>query len=166
VIATSPSYIVRARALLGTAAGGITATLIDCVVLAALVALGTGVALAAFAGAVAGAIACFVINKKLAFADPRPTTLEQVGRFSLVAVATALLMAAGMHVLVVRHGMSPIAAKLVCAVVVFAAWSYPAQRYFVFRPLAPSPRDGAAGASVSMTGRTGLLSRPPGASLA
>jgi putative flippase GtrA len=123
----------------GAGAGGITATLIDVVVLAALLRAGAAVAVAAFAGCVAGAIACFFINKKLAFADRTPTTFEQVGRFSLVAVATALLMAGAMHVVAVWGGVPPLAAKLVCSVLVFAAWSYPAQRYFVFRPLAPSP---------------------------
>jgi putative flippase GtrA len=125
----------EAKSVLGAGAGGITATLLDLAVLAALVNHGVPVAVAAFFGAISGAVCCFVINKRLAFADRSPTTFTQVGRFSLVAVATALLMAAAMQVFAVWIGLPVLVAKLVCAVVVFAIWSYPAQKKFVFRPM-------------------------------
>ena len=129
----------NAKSVLGAGAGGVTATLLDISVLWTLVHAGVAVALAAFLGALSGAVACFVINKRVAFADRSPVTFEQVGRFSLVAVATALLMAAAMHVVAVWGGVPVLVAKLVCAAVVFVAWSYPAQKKFVFRPIAPHP---------------------------
>jgi len=125
--------------LLCAGAGGVTATMLDVLVLAVLVRHGVAVAGAAFAGALSGAAACFVINKRLAFRDRTPTSFEQVGRFSLVAVATALLMAAAMQVVAVWIGLPVLVAKLVCAAVVFVVWSYPAQKKFVFRPLASHP---------------------------
>jgi putative flippase GtrA len=135
-----PAAVTRnARSVLGASAGGVTATLLDISVLWTLVHAGVAVALAAFVGALSGAVACFVINKRVAFADRSPVTFEQVGRFSLVAVATALFMAAAMHVVAVWGGVPVLAAKLVCAAVVFVAWSYPAQKKFVFRPIAPHP---------------------------
>lgn len=155
----------NARSVLGASAGGVTATLLDISVLWTLVHAGVAVAVAAFVGALAGAVACFVINKRVAFADRTPTTFEQVGRFSLVAVATALFMAAAMHVVAVWAHVPVLPAKLVCAAVVFVAWSYPAQKKFVFRPLALKPCDGVAGASGPMSGRAALRGRA-GASLA
>jgi len=124
----------NAKSVLGASAAGVTATMLDITVLWTLVHAGVAVAIAAFAGALSGAVACFVINKRVAFADPTPVTFEQVGRFSLVAVATALLMAVAMQVAVVWLGAPVLVAKLVCAAVVFVAWSYPAQKRFVFRP--------------------------------
>jgi putative flippase GtrA len=113
--------------------------MLDIAVLWTLVHAGVAVAVAAFLGAISGAVACFVINKRVAFADRSPTTFDQVGRFTLVAVATALFMAVAMHVVAVWAGVPVLAAKLVCAAVVFAAWSYPAQKKFVFRRFAPHP---------------------------
>jgi putative flippase GtrA len=126
----------NARSLLGAGAGGITATLLDVLVLATLVRHGVPVAVAAFTGALAGAVACFLFNKHVAFSDRSPTTVVQVARFTLIAVATALMMAAAMHVVAVWIGVPVLAAKLVCAAVVFVAWSYPAQKRFVFPQLA------------------------------
>ena len=59
----------------------------------------------------------------------RRSRLEQLARFGIVAVATALLMAVAMKI--VRRQASravPVLAKLICAAVVFVAWTYPAQR--------------------------------------
>lgn len=124
----------NAKSVLGASAAGVTATLLDITVLWTLVHAGVAVPIAAFCGAITGAIACFVINKRVAFADPTPVTFEQVGRFSLVAVTTALFMAAAMQIAAVWFGLPVLVAKLVCAAVVFVAWSYPAQKRFVFRP--------------------------------
>jgi putative flippase GtrA len=129
-----PGSVTRnARSVLGASAGGVTATLLDITVLWTLVRTGVPIPIAAFFGAISGAVACFVINKRVAFADRTPITFEQVGRFSLVAVATALLMAAAMQVVAVWFRVPVLVAKLVCAAVVFVAWSYPAQKKFVFR---------------------------------
>jgi hypothetical protein len=42
-------------------------------------------------------------------------------------------MALAMHLVAVTLGVPYLVAKLICAAVVFAAWTYPAQRRIVFR---------------------------------
>ena len=79
-----------------------------------------------------GAVACFVWNKRVAFRDRTKITRQQLGRFGLVAVATALLMALAMHVVAVKLGVPLVAAKLACSAAVFVAWTFPAQRRLVF----------------------------------
>ncbi len=122
----------RQRRVLGASVGGLASTTVDIIVLAILVESGMGVALAAFLGAAAGAGLCFLLNKYLAFRDHRPIELRQVAQFGAVALGTALFMAASMH-LACAHGHLPyLAAKVLCGLVVFACWSYPVQRRYVF----------------------------------
>lgn len=118
--------------------GGVAGTVLDVATLVTLVESGLSVALSAFLGATAGAGACFVLNKYVAFRDRSPVTLRQVAAFGLVAVGTALLMAAAMQLVAVGLGVPYLLSKLVCGAAVFALWSYPAQRQLVFRP-APAP---------------------------
>lgn len=113
--------------------GGICATAVDVLVLVLLVERGAAVALAAFVAAACGAAVAFTMNKYIAFRDRSPISLHQCARFGLVAVATALLMAAAMHVIVVGFGTPYLAAKVLCSALVFVAWTYPAQRHLVFR---------------------------------
>ena len=80
----------------------------------------------------AGAATNFALNKYVAFNDRSPVTLAQVVRFDLVAVVAALLMAAAMKVATAALGLPVVAAKLACAALVFAIWTYPAQRRLVF----------------------------------
>lgn len=94
---------------------------------------GAPIAAAAFCGAAAGAVMNFALNKYIAFRDRSPISRRQLARFGLVAVATAALMAVAMHVVAVMLGVPYLLAKLICAVVVFAAWTFPAQRRLVFR---------------------------------
>jgi putative flippase GtrA len=122
----------RQRRVLGASVGGISSTALDVLVLVLLVHAGVDVALAAFLGAAAGAGLCFVLNKYVAFRDHRPIDVRQVVMFAAVAFGTALFMAITMHI-ACSHGHVPyLAAKLVCGLLVFACWSYPAQRHFVF----------------------------------
>jgi len=114
------------------ALGSIAATVIDVALLATLVEAGVPVALAAGLGALAGAVAGFGVNKYIAFRDHSPLRFKQVGAFGLVAVGTALLMAAAMQVTVVHLGVPYLLAKAVCAAALFFAWSLPAQKKFVF----------------------------------
>src|SRR5438445_13274870 len=100
------------RQLVAAGLGGGVATAIDVSALVLLVGHGTPVALAAFFGATAGAAAGFTLNKYVAFRDRTKITRQQLGRFGLVAVATALLMAVAMHVIAVELGVPLIAAKL------------------------------------------------------
>lgn len=108
-------------------------TLVDVVVLVLLVESGTQVALAAFFGATAGAVVNFALNKYVAFRDRSRINAPQLVRFGLVAVATAILMALAMQLVAVKLGVPYLLAKVVCAAVVFASWTYPAQRRLVFR---------------------------------
>ena len=74
------------------------------------------------------------LMQRIAFRDRSPVTLQQLGRFGCVAVATALLMAACMQIVAVKLGAPVLVAKVVCSAVIFVAWTYPAQRRLVFKP--------------------------------
>ena len=108
-------------------------SLIDVSVLVLMVERGAPIAAAAFCGAAAGAVTNFLLNKYFAFRDRSPINGRQLARFGLVAVATALLMAGAMQLVAVELGVPYLIAKLFCAAVVFAVWTYPAQRRLVFR---------------------------------
>ena len=131
--------------LLTAGLGGLAGTAIDVVALVALVESGVPVAVAAFLGAACGAGVCFAVNKYWAFRDPSPLSLRQVGAFGLVSVGTALMMAVAMHVVSVWGGVPYLLAKALCAALIFATWSYPAQRRIVFRaPLSLDPSSSLA----------------------
>lgn len=113
--------------------GGAVATAVDVAVLVLMVEHGASIAASAFCGATAGAVMNFAWNKYVAFRDRSPITGQQLVRFGLVAVVTAALMAVAMHAVAVGLGVPYLLAKLVCAIAVFAGWTYPAQRRLVFR---------------------------------
>jgi putative flippase GtrA len=114
--------------------GGVASTTVDVIALLLLVKHGTPVAAAAFIAAASGAMVGFTMNKYIAFRDRSPVTLQQLGRFACVAVATALLMAMCMQLVAVKLGAPVLVAKLVCSALIFVAWTYPAQRRLVFKP--------------------------------
>jgi putative flippase GtrA len=111
---------------------GLGATSVDVGALALQVHHGVHVALAAFVSATIGAVAGFVLNKYVAFRDRAPVTLVQLVRFAVVALGTALLVAGGMELIAVQLRVPYLAAKALCSLAVFAAWTYPAQRRLVF----------------------------------
>src|SRR4051794_21183816 len=113
---------------LGAGLGGVLGTAVDIAVLATLVRHGAAIAPSAFAGAIAGAGLSFVVSKYVAFRDGSPVRARQVAAFGLVAVATALVTAVAMQLVAVGLRVPPLAAKAICAAVVFVLWSYPAQR--------------------------------------
>ena len=121
------------RELLASGLGGAVGTAVDVSVLVLMVQHGVAIAASAFAGAVAGAAMNFALNKYVAFRDRSRITGLQLARFGIVAVATATLMALAMQLVAVKLRVPYLVAKLVCAAVVFAAWTYPAQRRLVFR---------------------------------
>lgn len=122
------------RELSAAGVGGAVGTGVDIGLLALLVEHAhVAVPVAAFFGAAAGATVNFAINKYLAFRDRSRLSARQLGRFALVALATALLMAGAMKLVAVDLHVPYLLAKLVCAAVVFAVWTYPAQRRLVFR---------------------------------
>jgi putative flippase GtrA len=127
-------FVVRnTREMVASGFGGAVGTAVDVSVLVLLVQHGVAIAAAAFCGATAGAVMNFALNKYVAFRDRSPITGRQLARFGIVAVATATLMALAMQLVAVKLGVPYLLAKLVCAVAVFAAWTYPAQRRIVFR---------------------------------
>ena len=81
---------------------------------------------------IAGAALCFVANKYVAFRDQRRTDARQVIAFAAVALGTAVLMAIAMHLACERAHLPYLTAKVLCAALIFACWSYPAQRRLVF----------------------------------
>jgi len=124
--------VMQVRELCAAGAGGAAATAVDVGTLVLLVEHGTPVALAAFCAAACGAVVCFTLNKYIAFRDRAPVSFEQLGRFGIVAVATALLMALAMEVFAVKLRVPYLVAKVICSAIVFIAWTYPAQRRLVF----------------------------------
>lgn len=121
------------RQLLASGFGGVVATAVDVAVLVLMVEHGAPIAGAAFAGAAVGAAVNFTVNKYVAFRERSPISARQLARYAVVAVATAALMALAMQLVAVELGVPYLLAKLICAVVVFVAWTYPAQRRLVFR---------------------------------
>jgi putative flippase GtrA len=121
------------KQLVTAGASGVAATGIDLAALVAQVEAGIAVPRAAFVAAAVGAAVCFLLNKYLAFRDRSPLSMAQVARFAAVALGTALLLALAMHVVAVSAGVPYVIAKLACSVVVFLAWTFPAQRRLVFR---------------------------------
>jgi putative flippase GtrA len=119
--------------MLAAGLAGALGTAIDFAVLVLLVErAGCSIPLSAFLGAAAGAAVCFLMNKHVAFRDRSPVTLRQVGRFGFVAVAASLLMALAMRIVAVDLHVPYLAAKVLCAALVFLVWTYPAQRRLVF----------------------------------
>ena len=112
--------------------GGAAATAVDVGTLVLLVEHHTPIALAAFVAAACGAVVCFALNKYIAFRDRTPVSFEQLGRFGIVAVVTALFMALAMEVFAVKLRVPYLVAKVICSAIVFLAWTYPAQRRLVF----------------------------------
>jgi putative flippase GtrA len=121
------------RQVVAAGMGGAVGSVLDVATLVLMVECDAPVAGAAFCGAAAGAAMNFLLNKYIAFRDRSPITPQQLARFGLVAVATAVLMALAMQLVAVELGVPYLIAKLICAAAVFAVWSYPAQRRLVFR---------------------------------
>ena len=134
------SVVMQLREMLRAGFGGVAATATDVSMLVLFVKHGHApVALATFIAAACGAAVGFAFNKYIAFRDRSPINIKQVGRFALVAVATALLMAGLMQLIAVKLGAPLLVAKLICSALVFVAWTYPAQRRLVFRRRSPQP---------------------------
>jgi putative flippase GtrA len=120
------------RELLTAGIAGVAGTGVDLAVLVVLLARHVTIVPATFAAALAGAVTSFTLNKYVAFRDRSPLRLSQVVRFDVVALVAALLVAAAMKLVVGKLGVPVVAAKLACAALVFAVWTYPAQRRLVF----------------------------------
>ncbi len=125
-------FVKHPRELLAAGFGGAVGTGVDVAALVLMVGHDVSVPVATFLAALAGAATNFVLSKYVAFRDHSPINLRQLARFGFVAVAAALLMAGAMKIVAVKFGVPVVLAKLACAAVVFAIWTYPAQRRLVF----------------------------------
>ena len=129
-----PGLVRNPREMLAAGLGGAVGSVFDVVTLVLLVKLSpASIPLSAFLAAGVGAVVCFLMNKYIAFRDGTPVTIEQVVRFGLVAVATGILTAGGMKIVAVDLHVPVILAKGICAAAVFLAWTFPAQKRFVFK---------------------------------
>jgi putative flippase GtrA len=125
-------FVKNLRQLVSAGIAGALGTGIDLGVLVFLVGRHVSIPLATFVAALAGSVTNFTLNKYVAFRDRSPVRLGQLARFHFVAVVAALLMAGAMKIATANLAVSVVAAKLACAAVVFAIWTYPAQRQLVF----------------------------------
>jgi putative flippase GtrA len=88
-------------------------------------------ATATAAGCAVGAVTSFVLSRGWAFEATGAAALPQLARYSVVSLLTMVLNAGGVTLLL-ELGVSFPVAWAVARCVIFAAWSYPLQRDFVF----------------------------------
>ena len=86
----------------------------------------------AAAGAVAGAIVNFSINRHFTFAQSAERVLPQAIRYAVVSLATFFALRLLLALTVEGLGWSPRIAWLPAKLLAFALVSYPAQRLWVF----------------------------------
>jgi len=86
----------------------------------------------AFAGAVAGAVVNFLINRHYTFAKSAEHALPQALRYAAVSLATFFTLRLLLAGTVEGLGWSPRIAWLPAKLLAFALVSYPAQRLWVF----------------------------------
>jgi putative flippase GtrA len=86
----------------------------------------------AAAGAVAGAVVNFLINRHYTFSQSAARAWPQALRYALVSLATFLALRALLAGGVEGLGFSPRVAWLPAKLLAFALVSYPAQRFWVF----------------------------------
>jgi len=127
--ARSPELFVALKAALSSGA----ATLADGFVYQFLLfALPTHYGVVAAAGAVAGAIVNFLINRHYTFLSVSERALPQAIRYALVSLATFFALRLLLAGTVEGLGWSPRMAWLPAKLAAFAGVSYPAQRLWVF----------------------------------
>jgi phosphatidylglycerophosphate synthase/putative flippase GtrA len=116
---------------LRSAVANTVATVVDFAVAASLVYLLEGHAsLATALGCVVGAATSFLLSRVWAFASGG-AWLRQVGRYVAVSAATAGLNAGGVALFAIL-GVPFVVGWAIARLVIFATWSYPLQRDFVF----------------------------------
>jgi putative flippase GtrA len=126
------ALLAKTKEFFAAGLASIVSGIVDLAVLIALVESGMSVPVAAFVAALCGAVAHFALSKYFAFRDGSPLAFGQALRFAIVAVGAALFVALAMQLFAVRLQLPYVLAKVPSSVLVFVAWTYPAQRYFVF----------------------------------
>ena len=92
----------------------------------------------AAAGAIAGAVVNFMINRHYTFAKSTERALPQAVRYAAVSLATFFALRLLLAGTVEGLGWSPRIAWLPAKLLAFALVSYPAQRLWVFAQRAPA----------------------------
>lgn len=119
----------------------VIATALDFITLTSLVQLaGVDYRVATFVGTVVGAIANFWINRQWSFEAHDGRVEWQFARFIPVQVGSSVLHTLGVWALTAA-GMIYIASKVVVATLAFVVWTYPMNRWFVFRRAKASSQD-------------------------
>ena len=113
-------------------AAAAVATLVDYAVMAlAVSAAGISAGAATALGALAGCVVGFSTLRRMAFHDDDTAVRTQAIRYALVSLVGLTANACGEELLV-RAGLSYLAARPVISLLVAVGWSFPMQRRFVF----------------------------------
>jgi putative flippase GtrA len=96
---------------------------------------GVNYVLATWIGTIVGALANFTINKLWAFRAHDVGAVPAITRFLTVQAGASGLHTVGVWLLTRFARLPYPASKLVVAAVVYLAWNYPLNRWFVFRRL-------------------------------
>jgi putative flippase GtrA len=108
-------------------------TALDFGTLVGLTEAGVNLALATWIGTVVGSLSNFTINKVWAFYAHDMPAIPAMARFVGVQAGASALHTGGVWLLT-RVGRLPYPiSKLIVAAVVYLAWNYPLNRWFVFR---------------------------------
>lgn len=88
--------------------------------------------LATFCGTVAGAISNFLLNRHWSYNARGGAAHWQLVRFLPVQVGSSALHTGGVWFFTAVFHLQYLGSKLVTATLVYLAWNYPMNRYFVF----------------------------------
>lgn len=95
---------------------------------------GVNYVLATWVGTLVGSLSNFIINRQWAFSARDAPAAPALGRFVLVQAGASAWHTAGVWALT-RFGRLPYpVSKMIVAAVVYLAWNYPLNRWFVFNP--------------------------------
>lgn len=126
---TVATFLVRAGV------SSIVATIVDGLVYQGLLFLWAGrYGAAAAAGAVAGAITNFVLNRRWTFRDTEGSAWGQATRYVVVSLSTFLCLRCLLWLLIEPLRVDMRMAWLPAKIVAFLLVSYPLQRWWVFKP--------------------------------
>lgn len=117
----------------------VASTVVDYSVMIACVELGhVRPVPATVAGALAGAVTNFTVNRTFTYRATDAAVAGHAWRFALVSATSLGLNAAGEALFNGVLGLQYLLARIITSVVVSNAWNYPMLRFFVFSRRAPS----------------------------
>ncbi|HMO61829.1 MAG TPA: GtrA family protein [Ferruginibacter sp.] len=94
---------------------------------------GTDALLAGITGTVSGGITNFLICRLWVFKEGNLTLLQQGRRYLVFWIGYLLLNMSSLYVLIQIAGCNYILAKIVASLAIAAAYTYPVQKWFVFK---------------------------------